>query len=139
MTRSKVAERSGVGAETVRFYEQRKLIPTPPRSDAGYRQYDASFVERIRFIKRAQELGFTLEEIRDLLRLRVEPGATAGDVRRQAQAKLSEVEGKIRDLERIRDALAHLIAACRGHGPTSECPILEALETDGGLGLSNAD
>ena len=130
MTRSEIARRAGVGLEAVRFYEQQSLLPAPPRSASGYRQYDETYVERIRFIKRAQELGFTLEEVRELLRLRVAPGADAGAVRRQAQARLAHVEAKIRDLERIRKALAHLVDACHGHGPTSACPILEALERE---------
>lgn len=133
MTRSEVADRAGVGAETVRFYEGRGLLPDPPRSAGGYRQYDASYVDRLRFIKRAQELGFSLDEIQALLALRVAPDADAGAVRERAAHRLADVEAKIRDLERIRRALAHLVDACAGHGPTSECPILDALDDDAAL------
>ncbi len=128
MTRSQVAKQAGVGSETVRFYEQRGLIPDPPRTPSGYRHYDASYVERIQFIQRAQQLGFSLNEIRGLLDLRVDATADAGEVRRRARAKRTEVEAKLRDLERIHAALSELIDACCGHGPTSACPILDALD-----------
>lgn len=134
MTRSEVAERAGVTGETVRYYEQRDLIPDPPRSGGGYRLYDESYVRRIRFIGRAQELGFTLEEIKGLLELRAGREATCADVRAQAEAKIEDVEARIRDLKRIRQALSALTAACaNGRGPTSECPILEAMEDQASL------
>jgi Cu(I)-responsive transcriptional regulator len=138
MTRGEVAERAGVGSETVRFYEQRGLIPPPPRTSSGYRCYDQAYVDRLRFVKRAQDLGFTLEEIKELLALRVRPDADSGAVRRRAQEKLADVEAKIRDLERIRAVLGHLVAACSGHGPTSECPILEALGSETAFERVNA-
>lgn len=133
MTRGALAAAADVGPETVRFYEQRGLLPEPPRTAGGYRRYDASYVDRLRFIKRAQELGFTLDEVQTLLALRVAADADAGTVRAQARAKLADVEAKLRDLERIRAALAHLVDACSGHGPTSDCPILDALEGDDAL------
>lgn len=134
MTRSEVAERAGVGRETVRYYEERSLIPEPRRSSAGYRLYDESYVRRIRFIGRAQELGFTLKEIDGLLTLRVEPDTTCGAVKAQTETKITEVEEKIRDLRRIRNALAKLAEACTGgSGPTSDCPILEAMENESTL------
>lgn len=128
MTRGEVAERAGVNRETVRYYEQRGLIPEPPRTSGDYRTYDASYVERICFIKRAQELGFTLSEIEELLTLRVDPETDCGAVKQRAEAKLADVEAKIRDLERIRVALARLATTCSGQGPTSDCPILEAMQ-----------
>lgn len=127
MTRGEVAKRAGVGSETVRYYEQRGLIPEPSRSAGGYREYTERYVERIRFIKRAQELGFTLKEIKELLSLRVDPGVDCGAVKRRTQMKIAHVEEKMQDLERIRAALVDLAAACSGRGPTSECPILEAM------------
>lgn len=135
MTRSEVAERAGVGRETVRYYEERSLIPEPRRSASGYRLYGESYVERIRFIGRAQELGFTLEEIKELLELRGGPEATCADVKAQAEAKIENVEAKIRDLKRIRNALTTLAKTCAGGtAPTAECPILDAMEDESALG-----
>lgn len=135
MTRSEVADRADVGRETVRYYEERSLIPDPPRSAAGYRLYDESYVERIRFIGRAQELGFTLEEIKELLELRGGAGATCADVKAQTEVKIDDVEAKIRDLQRIRDALATLARTCEGgSAPTTACPILDAMENESALG-----
>lgn len=131
MTRSEVAERADVNSETVRYYEKRGLIPKPRRSSAGYRLYDESYVRRIRFVGRAQELGFTLEEIKDLLELRAGPDATCRDVKARAETKIADVENKIRDLKRIRRALTSLADACEGSsGPTSDCPILEAMQDE---------
>ena len=128
MTRAIVARRTGVNIETVRYYEQRELIPKPARSAAGYRVYSEDYVERIRFIKRAQELGFTLKEIVELLSLRIDPDTDRGEVKQRAEAKLADIEGKIRDLERMKQALTMLATACSGCGPTSECPILEGMQ-----------
>ena len=128
MTRGEIADKADVNPETLRYYEQKELIPKPRRSDGGFRLYDEHYVGRLRFIQRAKELGFTLAEIKDLLDLRVEDDATCRDVKAQAEEKLDEVEGKIRDLERIRDALTQLAETCEGGGgPTSDCPILDAL------------
>lgn len=128
MTRSEVAERAGVNPETLRYYERKDLIPNPPRSDGGFRLYDDSYIDRLRFIKRAKELGFTLSEIKSLLDLRVDDEATCRDVQAKAEAKIEEVEDKLRDLKRIRDALTTLADACAGGaGPTSDCPILDAM------------
>jgi MerR family mercuric resistance operon transcriptional regulator len=134
MTRSAVAERAKVHPETVRYYERRGLIPDPPRSGAGYRLYDESYVDRLQFIRRAQELGFTLEEIKGLLELRVDDEAACQDVKARAEAKIEDVEAKLQDLQRIRDALVTLAGACAdGVSPTSACPILDALENEGAL------
>jgi len=128
LTTGDVAERADVNVQTVRYYERRGLIPEPPRSSGGFRQYSPDHVDRIRFIKRAQELGFTLEEAHELLQLSVTAEADRADVRAVAQNKIEEVEEKMRALQRIRDTLAELVDACDGHGSTSECPILHALE-----------
>ena len=134
MTRSEVADKAGVNPETLRYYERKNLIPKPPRSDGGFRLYDQSYVSRLRFIGRAKELGFTLAEIKDLLDLRVDDDATCRDVKAQAENKLDEVVEKIRDLQRIHDALSRLAAACEdGGGPTSDCPILDAMEGNDAL------
>jgi Hg(II)-responsive transcriptional regulator len=124
-----LAERAGVGVETVRYYERRGLLPRPARRAGAFRQYDEEAVRRLRFIKRAQWVGFTLREIGELLALRVEPGAGCEDVRRRAEDKLAEVDEKMRDLQRMRRALGGLIDQCGGSGPIDRgCPILEALE-----------
>lgn len=130
MTRGEVADRADVNRETVRYYEQRGLIPKPRRSDGDYRTYDESYVERIRFIKRAQELGFSLSEIQDLLALQLDPDGACGDVRSKATAKLEDVRDKIRDLQRIESVLGQLSVACSGEGTTGDCPILAALRDD---------
>lgn len=133
MTIGQVARAAEVGVETVRFYEREGLIPEPPRRASGYRQYPADTVRRLRFIRRAKELGFTLKEIGELLELRVDPATTCGDVRARATAKIADIDEKIRMLERMRWTLARLVEACAGAGPPTECPILEALgdEEDG--------
>ena len=128
LTTGEVADRANVNVQTVRYYERRGLIPEPPRSSGGFRQYNPDHVDRIRFIKRAQELGFTLEEAHELLQLSVTAEADRADVRAVAQNKIEEVEEKMRALQRIRDTLDELVDACDGHGSTSECPILHALE-----------
>lgn len=118
----------GVGRETIRFYERRGLIPNPPRSAAGYRKYPADTVRRVRFIRRAQELGFTLAEISELLKLRVSDAATCGAVEANARAKLDQVQAKVADLNRIGAALQSLVARCELREETGECPILEELD-----------
>ncbi len=126
-----VAKRAGVGVETIRFYERRGLIEDPPRKESGYRQYPEITVSRIRFIRRASDLGFSLQEVGELLDLRADTGASAGDVRRRTEAKILEIDSRITDLKRMKLALARLSSCCGGKGSISECPILEALEMDG--------
>jgi MerR family mercuric resistance operon transcriptional regulator len=123
-----VARQAGVGVETVRFYERQGLLAEPDRKASGYRQYDEEAVAVLRFIRRAKELGFTLKEIKELLTLRLDPDGTAADVKRRAEAKVADIEAKLRDLRRMREALLRLTAACHGRGPVSTCPILEALD-----------
>ncbi len=128
MTISRAARQAGVGAETIRFYERRCLIDQPLRPrGGGYRFYDDAVVERIRFIRQAQDLGFSLDEIEELLSLRADPAADCADVRAQAIAKRNEVNRKIAQLEHIRAALDELIAACPGGGALSACTIIDAL------------
>ena len=128
---SEVARAGGVNLETIRYYERHGLLPKPPRTPAGYRTFDPEAVRRIRFIKQAQVLGFSLKEIRELLSLRIDPRRSCGDVRTRAEAKLADIEGKIRSLRAIKKTLARFIAACSGRGPVSGCPILEALDEEG--------
>ena len=128
MTIGIVARQAGVGVETVRFYGREGLIDEPPRRESGYRQYPSETVRRIRFIRRAKELGFTLKEIKELLSLRASPKSKCADVRKRAEAKIDDIEGKMRALQRMKDALVKLTAACSGRGPVTVCPILDALE-----------
>jgi MerR family transcriptional regulator, copper efflux regulator len=122
-----LANRTGVGVQTVRYYERRGLLPEPDRTGSGYREYDEQDLLRLRFILRAKGLGFTLTEIRDLLELRVSPDRTADDVRRVAREKVRDVESKIGDLEEIRVALSRVVDACHAHGPPETCALMYAL------------
>jgi len=130
MTIGKVSRQSGIGVETVRFYEKSGLIDEPPRSKSGYRQYPPNTVIRIQFIKRAKELGFTLKEIHELLNLRLDPRTTCEDIRLMAEEKRRNVSAKIRSLQGIEKALGELVGACAVDGPDGECPILAALEPE---------
>lgn len=130
LTIGKVARLTEVGIETLRFYEREGLIPEPPRRDSGYRQYPPATIDRVRFIKRAKDLGFTLAEIKELLNLSVGPKTTCADVKRKTDEKIKEVDTKIADLKRIKRALNRLTDQCRGKGPVSKCPILENLESE---------
>jgi len=123
-----VAAAAAVNIQTIRYYERRGLFTTPRRTASGYRQYAEDAVTRLRFIKHAQELGFSLKEIQELLALRVRHGAACDPVARKARQKIELVERKIRDLERIRETLEQLAAACAARRRTDDCPILEALE-----------
>lgn len=125
---SEVARHAGVNLETVRYYERRGLLPKPPRTASGYRSFGADTVRRLHFVKRAQALGFSLKEIKELLSLRAAPKARCADVRARAEAKITEIDAKIRALEAMRKALKRLTAACRGRGSVTECPILESLD-----------
>lgn len=130
LTIGQVAEGAGVGIETIRFYEREGLIPEPPRTPAGYRQYAADTVERLRFIQRAKALGFSLRETQELLALRVGEGTSAADVRARAAEKLGDISARIRDLEAMRESLTGLLSTCPGQGALDGCPILVALTRD---------
>lgn len=129
LTIGKVARSAGLAIDTVRYYEREGLLQKPARTLSGYRQYSPDAVKRLQFIRQAKELGFTLSEIRELLTLKVAPGKSCADVRARAQAKIADVKQRIAQLDRMKRALVKLAAACSGRGPTSECPILEAMET----------
>lgn len=130
LTIGQLAKNAGVGVETVRFYERKGLLASPNRRPSGYRQYGEEVVNRLRFIKRAKELGFTLNEIKDLLSLRLDPTTTCADVKERAEEKIDDIEAKIRTLRRMKNALVKVTKACSGRGGTSECPILEALDKE---------
>lgn len=131
LNRGALAEAAQVNIETLRYYERRGVIPPPGRSPSNYRRYPADTVQRVRFIKHAQDLGFTLDEIKDLLSLRATRGARAGQVRNKASAKMADIDKRIAALEHMRAALAYLVEECSGEGPASACTILHAIEHGG--------
>ena len=130
LTIGQVATAADVNIQTIRYYERRGLFPTPRRTPAGYRQYADDAVARLRFIKHAQELGFSLKEIQELLALRVRHAAACDAVERKTRAKIALVEGRIHELQRLKRTLERLAAACEARRPTADCPILEVLEDD---------
>jgi len=131
LTIGQLAKRAEVGVETVRFYEREGLLDEPDRRASGYRQYDEDVVQRLQFIRRAKELGFTLKEIKELLSLKLDPSTTCADVKERAEAKIEGIEGKIRTLQRMKRALVKVTKSCSGSGPASECPILDSIEANG--------
>jgi len=127
LTIGQLAKKANVNLETIRYYERRGLIPEPPRNKSGHREYSLATIRRTKFIKRSQPLGFSLKEISELLSLRVEPGTTCGDIKARVEAKITDVEKRIEDLQRIREALMSMSKKCIGKGPVGQCPILEEL------------
>ena len=123
-----LAKDVGVNIETIRYYERLKLLGPTSRLPSGYRLYDTDSQRRLRFIKNAQALGFTLHEIEELLDLRVSSKARCGDVQQRAEAKLKHVEVKVQDLQALARSLRNLIRTCRAGQPTDRCPILQSLE-----------
>jgi len=126
LTIGRVAKLSGVGIDTIRFYERRGLLHEPARTPSGYRQYAPDIVERLHFILRAKDLGFSLEEVSLLLKLQDEGGSKA-EVKKLTSQKLEQIETKIGDLERMRDVLRKLNKDCSGTGDIDSCPIIDAL------------
>ena len=122
-----VAKAAELGVHAVRFYEREGLIGKPARRPSGYREYSPDTVESLRFIRRAKELGFSLKEISELLSLETDPQATAAEVKKLAEAKLDDIESKIRAFQRMRRALRKVTGGCPGSGPTSGCSILRTL------------
>jgi len=123
-----LAQAADAGVETIRYYERRGLMPEPPRAASGYRRYPDDAAQRLRFIRRAKRLGFTLDEIMALLRLQA--GGERAEVKAVAEAKLVEIETRLNDLERMRDTLRDVTRRCSGHGPVAGCPIIETLSDD---------
>ena len=121
-----LARAAGVGVDTVRFYERAGLMPQAARTASGYRSYAAGDADRLRFIRRAKALGFSLDEIAELLRLQAGAGGRAG-VKALAERRLCDLEAKVRELTALRDTLAHYAGQCSGHGPAAGCPIIEAV------------
>ncbi|HEY8587784.1 MAG TPA: heavy metal-responsive transcriptional regulator [Rhodanobacter sp.] len=125
-----VAKRVGVAIDTIRYYERQGLLPEPPRRASGYRSYGDDAVAQLRFIRRAKDLGFTLEEIRQLLALSADRQHGVRSVKKRAQQRLESIEQRIAELQRVRDGLAQLVESCPGHGAPEHCPILRALIDD---------
>jgi DNA-binding transcriptional MerR regulator len=121
------AKAAGVGIDTVRYYEREGLLSRAQRTASGYRLYSASDVERLRFIRQAKALGFTLEDIAELLRLQ-DGGGRRDQVRARAKARIDDLDRKIRELSAIREALASLERQCCGSGPLAGCPIIEGVQ-----------
>ena len=127
MNIGQLSRRTGVPIDTVRYYEKQRLLPPPTRSASGYRHYEADDVLRLNFIRRAKALGFTLDEIRDLLALSSARDGDMAAIRAAAADKLADVERRLAELTRMRDGLRTLVEACPGHGALDQCPIVGAL------------
>lgn len=128
MSIGEFARRAKVNIQTVRYYERRGLLPEPERKPSGYREYSPDCLQRLRFIRRSQELGFTLSEIQELLTLRTQRSTAADDVRSRVAAKVADIEEKVRDLQRVQAALEQLASECRDQvHSAAECPLLTAL------------
>lgn len=128
LTIGQLARGAGVKVSTIRVYERHGLLPEPERSNSGYRHYASEDLDRLVFIRRAKELGFTLSEIRELLHLFDDPDTGCAEVLHQAQEKLADIEARLRDLKAMRRSLTDLTNACTGKGPASGCPIFQALD-----------
>jgi Cu(I)-responsive transcriptional regulator len=121
------AERAGVNVQTLRYYERRGLLPRTPRRTSGYREFPDEAVRVVRFVKRAQDLGFTLDEVEELLHLRHDKRRDRVRVRMVAEKRVKDIERKIAELQAMKQALSHLVHCC-ADGSTLECPIIEALD-----------
>lgn len=130
LTIGTVAKRAGVPIDTIRYYEREGLLPEPLRRASGYRSYGEGTVAQLRFIRRAKALGFTLEEIRDLLALSADRQRGVKAVKQRAEERLAAIETRIAELQRVRDGLVELVASCPGQGAPEQCPILRALNDE---------
>jgi Cu(I)-responsive transcriptional regulator len=126
---SEAAGQAGVNIQTLRYYERRGLLPKAPRRASGYREFPADAVRTVRFIKRAQELGFSLDEVEELMRLQRSPHRGRARIRRVSERRIAQIDQKIEALQRMRKALSTLVHACH-EGTTLECPIIEALDME---------
>lgn len=133
-----VAERAGVNVQTLRFYERRGLLPSPARRPSGYRQYSPDTVALVRFIKRAQQLGFSLDDVSELLALRQNPSRNGLAVRAVAKRRAADIADRIRRLSAMQKALDQLVSACECAGTSRSCPIIEALDDDSPQKSANA-
>ncbi len=131
LTIGKLAKQAHVNRETVRYYERRRLLPRASRSMSGYRVFPDEALRRLRFIRHAKVLGFSLNEIRELLTLRINSIDTCDRVRERTEVKIADIDRKIQALQHMSDALSELVAACSRRGRTKDCPILDSLEANG--------
>lgn len=130
LTVGDVARQAEVNVQTVHYYERRGLLPRPQRNASNYRVYPSDTPQRIRFVQRAQGLGFSLKEISELLSLRARSGARCADVLSRSEAKIAAIDEKVRTLTSMRNALAQLMSECGGSGSLSRCPILDAMQDE---------
>ena len=130
LTIGELAKQARVNIETIRYYERQELLPKPPRLRSGYRTFPAESVEQIKFIKQTQELGFSLKEIKELLSLRSAPSSTGADVREKVEAKIADIEVKIKTLRTIKKELVQLKETCDGTSTIDNCPILKSLNSE---------
>lgn len=130
LTIGKVATGAGVNIQTIRYYERRRLLEPAARRESGYRLYHRDALRKLRFIKNAQELGFSLEEIRSLLRLKSGPAVSCGKVREKAAAHARAIRERIGRLQAMEKVLLKLVKTCQKRGRTGECPILASLEAE---------
>jgi len=126
LTRGDLARATGCNIETIRYYEKTGLLPDPPRTDAGYRVYSAAHVKRLRFILRARELGFSMEDIRGLMGLEDGTAPTCAEVKERTESHLADVRAKISDLHRIETILKETSSRCSG-AEVPDCPVLDAI------------
>jgi MerR family transcriptional regulator, copper efflux regulator len=131
LTIGELAKQARVNRETVRYYERRRLLPRPARSLSGYRVFPDDALRRLRFIRHAKVLGFSLNEISELLTLRINSIETCDRVRERTEVKIADIERRIQALQHMKDALSELVAACSRRGRTKDCPILDSLEANG--------
>ena len=130
-TIGEVAKKAHVRIETLRYYERLGLVAPPPRNGSNYRLYPQETVQRVQFIKRAQQLGFSLKDIAELLALRATPDTPCADIRTHAVAKIDTIDAKIQALQAMKRVLTPLVAACPGKGAATDCPILASLDAEG--------
>jgi Hg(II)-responsive transcriptional regulator len=128
-----LARVANVNIDTIRYYERQGLLPEPIRQDSGYRQYSQDDVKQLRFIKRAQKLGFSLREIKELLALRVDSDTVCQDVQRRSTAKVEDIEQKIASLRQIQHALEELMARCTAEESADACVFLQILDSEEAL------
>lgn len=127
-TISQIAKVAGVGVETIRFYQRQKLLETPSKKLGSIRHYDETHIEKIEFIKKSQSVGFTLSEIKELLKLRLSPNSDCTPIKKRTQVKIAEVEKKIEDLENILEALKRFESKCNSKETTGKCSILDGIK-----------
>jgi MerR family mercuric resistance operon transcriptional regulator len=131
LTIGELAKRAAVNRETVRYYERRRLLPRPSRSVSGYRIYSVDALKRLRFIRHAKALGFSLREIGELLALRVNSVGACAQVQERTATKIADIDKRLRSLKQVRDALSELVDACSRRRKSNGCPILDSLDANG--------